>query len=171
MKLQVMGLLLGLGITTVTASDRVDVGQFSRGSIDGWQQKAFKGETVYQLLDQGDKSVLQAASDDSASAFYIPMQVDLTKTPVLNWSWQKSAEFDPGDELSKAGDDFVARVYVIKKGGLFFWKTKAINYVWSHQQKQDQMWDNPFAGANAKMLSLRDASHPQQHHRRSRKRR
>jgi len=52
----------------------------------------------------------------------------------------------------------VARIYVIKKGGLLFWKTRAINYVWSFQHKKNDRWGNPFAGNKSKMLAQRDAS-------------
>lgn len=53
------------------------------------------------------------------------------------------------------GDDFVARVYVVLNGGLFFWDTKALNYVWSSQQVQGATWDNPYAGEAVKMVAIR----------------
>lgn len=130
---------------------------FSQRNISGWKQKNFVGETEYRLVNLEPQSVLQASSDKSSSAFYLPLRVDLTKTPILHWSWRKQQEIDPGNELDKSGDDFVARIYVIKKGGLLFWKTQAINYVWSYHHSKNEVWDNPFAGSKARMVSLRDA--------------
>ena len=109
--LPVLALLLLLN--PLAAQQRIDVGQFSRSDISGWKQKSFVGETRYELVEQSTPA-LKATSDGSASAFYFPIKVDLTQTPILNWSWQKLQNLDPGDEKAKSGDDFVARVYVIK---------------------------------------------------------
>jgi hypothetical protein len=57
------------------------------------------------------------------------------------------------DESKKQGDDFVARIYLIIDGGLFFWKTRALNYVWSSSFTRGQAWPNPFT-ANATMLAV-----------------
>ncbi len=135
-------------------------GRFSESGLEGWQQKRFDGETRYFLLDPG-KGWVEAVSDTTASALYLEQKVDLKKTPWLNWSWMKRRSIEPADENAKSGDDFVARVYVVKKGGLLFWKTLAINYVWSARHRTGESWDNPFAGRNARMLALRDGGDPE----------
>lgn len=139
-----------------SAAERVDVGLFSEQNLEGWEQNEFSGLTHYSLKNVGEKIVLSADSTKSASAFYRKIRVDLNKTPLLNWSWSRQTLLNPGDEASKSGDDFVARIYVIKDGGFFFWKTLAINYVWSYQHPRNVVWDNPFAGSKAKMISLQD---------------
>ncbi len=139
------------------AAQRVEVGRFSAGDVEGWQHKVFEGKTQYRLLRQGGTTVMEADSVASASAFYREMEIDLDKTPVLHWRWRKRLAVQPQDENSKAGDDFVARVYVIKDGGLWVWKTRAINYVWSFRHRKGEVWDNPFAGKRAKMVAIRDA--------------
>lgn len=143
------------------AEPRLDIGLFSQKNLAGWEKKVFTGETQYQVAQVDGLPVLRAESHQSASAFYYPIKVDLEKTPVLNWSWRKEEVINPGDESDKSGDDFAARLYVIKDGGFFFWKTLAINYVWSFQHTKQQVWENPFAGSNAIMLSQRDASDPE----------
>ena len=141
--------------------ERVDVGLFSQNDISGWEIREFAGATDYSLSLVDGKQVLLADSQQSASAFYKKIKVDLEKTPILNWSWRKVQSINPGNELDKKGDDFVARIYVVKSGGLFFWNTMALNYVWSYQHKREDTWNNPFAGNKAKMLAYRDASDPQ----------
>ncbi len=136
------------------------IGRFSETGLQGWQMHEFSGQTSYQLVSDGDRRVLRASSAQAASALVFRHKVDLDSTPYLNWSWRKLEAFDPGDENSKSGDDFVARVYVIRDGGVFFWKTRALNYVWSHHHNKSDVWDNPFAGDRARMLSLRDAGDP-----------
>jgi len=140
---------------------RVDIGLFSENDTSGWEIREFAGATDYSLTLVDGKQVLVAESRQSASAYYKKIKVDLEKTPILNWSWRKEQSIDPGNELDKNGDDFVARIYVVKSGGLFFWNTVALNYVWSYQHKRNATWDNPFAGSKGKMLAQRDASDPQ----------
>ena len=140
---------------------RQDVGLFSKNDTSGWETREFAGATNYSLALVNGKQVLEADSRQSASAFYKKVKVDLEKTPILNWSWRKEQSINPGNELDKKGDDFVARIYVVKSGGLFYWNTLALNYVWSYQHKRNDSWNNPFAGDKSKMLAQRDASDPQ----------
>jgi hypothetical protein len=44
---------------------------------------------------------------------------------------------------------------VVIDGGFLIWKTKSLNYVWSSNQAQGLVWNNPFAGSNVKMMSIR----------------
>jgi hypothetical protein len=48
------------------------------------------------------------------------------------------------DETSKYGDDYPARVYVVFSGGLLFWKTRALNYVWSNGRPIGSAWPNAY---------------------------
>ena len=76
------------GLQTLKAEQRIPVGTFSEGDMAGWVQETFVGETRYGLEEHAGKQVLVAHSDASASALYREIEVDLTKTPVLNWSWR-----------------------------------------------------------------------------------
>ena len=102
-----------------------------------------------------------ADSQQSASAFYKKIRVDLDKTPILNWSWRKEQPIDPGNELDKKGDDYVARIYVVKSSGSILSETIVLNYVWSYQHHRTDTWNNPFAGKKSKMVAQRDAFDPQ----------
>ncbi len=150
-------LIFWLPVCAAFAGQNVDVGRFSSGNTDGWAQKSFIGYTQYRIDDQQRPPVLDAISQGTASALYRKIKVDLTRTPVLHWRWRKIAGLGPVDENTRGGDDYVARIYVIKDGGLLFWKTRAVNYVWSQQHQKGEVWDNPFAGSKAKMTSQRDA--------------
>lgn len=149
-------LIIGLVPLSSVAQSNLELGRFSSGEVSDWQEKSFAGHTRYDLIELEGQQVIHADSVASASAYYLPVKVDLNKTPNLHWSWRKRVGIDPGEEETKAGDDFVARVYVIKKGGVFFWNTRAINYVWSSNNEKQERWANPFAGDNAQMLVLRN---------------
>lgn len=135
----------------------VEIGRFSQSDIKDWQVKRFKGETVYTIVSLEGKQVLKAESDKSAAAFYKEIEIDLTKTPYLNWSWRVENILSNLNEQSKNGDDFPARVYVVVKSGFLSLSIKALNYVWSSVTPIGQSWDNPFIGS-VKMLSLRSGN-------------
>jgi hypothetical protein len=134
----------------------INVGNFSEGDLSGWEEESFKGHSQYTLVGDEKNSaakVLQAQTEGQASGLFKEVDIDLNKTPYLHWSWRVKSLFSNNDERSKEGDDYPARVYVVVSGGLFFWKTKAVNYVWSSNQEQESEWDNAYTG-NAKMLAV-----------------
>ncbi|MGZ5001408.1 MAG: DUF3047 domain-containing protein, partial [Methylomonas sp.] len=59
-----------------------------------------------------------------------------------------------------AGDDYAARLYVVVSGGLAFWRTRAVNYVWASNSAKDSIWPNAFAGNHAIMLAVRGPEAP-----------
>lgn len=138
------------------AEQRIDIGRFSAGDLSGWESKEFDGETRYQLIMLEGERVLQAQSDASASGLYKRQRIDLFETPYLNWRWRIEKRPSGLPEREKSGDDYAARVYVVLSGGWAFWKTRAINYVWSGSQRKESVWPNAFAGDNAMMMALRD---------------
>ena len=150
-------LLMIAGWSIVAVADdklrRHQVSNFASGSLLGWQQKSFQGHTAYQLLAIDGRQALKASSQASASALYRSVQVDLTQTPLLNWSWRVDTVDPSLDPLQKAGDDFPARIYVVKKG-FFAWQTKALNYVWANSHSDLAYWPNPFT-ASAVMIPVK----------------
>lgn len=142
------------------AESTVPMGEFSRNRLDGWEQKSFTGETRYQLQTIDGVVALKAESHATSSGLFKEQIIDLEKTPFLNWSWRIGNRLTGLNEQSKAGDDYAARVYVIVKGGLTFWQTKTINYVWSSNSTKARVWANAFAGDQVMMLALRGAEAP-----------
>lgn len=135
------------------SDDRVDIARFSRGDLSGWQSKAFAGETRYFLQNKDGRTALRADSNAAASGLYREVSIDLGKTPILNWTWQAGTMLTGTDERTRAGDDYAVRVYVVFSGGLMFWRTRAINYVWSNRQPIDSSWLNAFTN-NARMIAV-----------------
>ena len=148
--------LAGLFIAaTVYAVPTVIIGRFSTGDLSGWTKKSFKGETQYGLKQEDGGLILLADSRGTASGLVKEQAVDLKLTPILHWRWKMIQLPGSRDERTRQGDDYAARVYVIKRGGLAFWRTKAINYVWSANQTKGAVWENAFAGKNAMMIAVR----------------
>lgn len=145
-----------LVICTPQADEKgiIAIGRFSESNLEGWSEKSFKGSTTYTFAQESGKTVLRAESRASASGMFYEKEINLLETPVLNWQWKIDNIISGLDEKTKAGDDYPARVYVIFSGGLFFWRTRAINYVWSNNQETGITWHNAYTD-NARMIAIR----------------
>ncbi len=154
--LTIAGLTL-LSLSSAATAQTLPIGQFSAGDLGGWEEKSFAGNTHYEIVDTEQGKVLQARAQSSASGMFKKIRIDLTRTPWLHWSWRVDETFRGNDERSKAGDDYPARVYVVVDGGMFFWRTRAVNYVWSSNQPVGANWPNAFTG-NAMMIAVRSGT-------------
>lgn len=139
-------------------SDKLVVGSFSTSSLTGWKTEEFKGQTQYQITNIEGIQALKADSNAAASGLFCEQRIDLQKTPIMNWRWRVENRLANVNEQTKTGDDFAARVYVVVSGGLIFWNTKAINYVWASTSPKDKTWPNPFAGDHVMMVAMRSSS-------------
>ena len=135
--------------------DLYPVGQFSTNSLDTWSEKIFDQQTAYSITNLEGLLVLKAKSHHSASGLFTEQTVDIKKYPYLNWRWRIESHLSSLDETQKQGDDYAARIYIVVSGGLFFWRTKALNYVWSSRTENGAVWPNAFAPDNTQMMALR----------------
>ena len=147
-----IGLLTILLVSSVMAENGT-VNVLTLPDLGGWKAKKFSGETSYELVDIVDRLAIKAVSNGSASGMIREIKVDLTKTPYLNWSWKVDSTLGDRDETKKSGDDYAARVYVVISGGIFFWRTRAINYTWASVHAKGSSWPNPYTG-NVVMVAV-----------------
>lgn len=130
------------------------IGDFRQG-LDGWQAREFNGATTYRLVQLDGEQVLEAHADDSAAALFHEVRIDPAQTPWLSWRWRVESTFDPAiDERRKSGDDYPARIYVVRSGGLAWWRTRALNYVWASGQPEGARWSSAYAGDNVQLIAL-----------------
>ena len=148
-----LNLILLLIYPMTSIADVNMIGEFSKEKLKNWENHRFEGQTSYTLVQDENATVLKAESKGSASGLVNKTRIDLNDTPFLNWRWKVDKSLYRLAETMKDGDDFSARIYIIVDGGAFFWKTLALNYVWSSSQKIDSLWDNPFT-SNAKMIAI-----------------
>lgn len=153
-----LGIFTGiLLIIQYAGAQTIDVGLFSQGDVSAWEEESFIGNTNYQLVEDDVGLCLQAVTDASASGLFLEMEIDLIETPYLNWSWKIENIFSGNNEHIREGDDYPVRIFVVASGGIFFWKTMAINYVWSSNQELNSQWDSAVT-RNAKMLAVRSGN-------------
>ncbi|HEY5523365.1 MAG TPA: DUF3047 domain-containing protein [Desulfuromonadaceae bacterium] len=138
-------------VSNVPASE-IQVSHFSTEGLAGWEPKIFKGRTEYLLQKENGRTVVKAVSHAAASGMVRKIHFEPSTYRYLRWSWKIAHTIKGGDEKSKAGDDYAARLYVIFPGR-FFWQMKAINYIWANTLPKGEYVPNPFA-SDAKMLAV-----------------
>jgi hypothetical protein len=126
---------------------------FSAREMHDWPTRSFADETEYRLVERDGREVLEARSRGKASAKYLEREINLRETPYLQWCWQVSGVHEGLDETRKSGDDYPARVYVVRKTGLLPWQVESVNYVWASSQPAGADWPNAFT-SRAQLLAL-----------------
>lgn len=128
-----LSLLLFLTATaTIALAGELPVSRFASEGLAGWETKSFKGKTDYRLVQDEGRSVVKAHSRAAASGLIRKLKLDPGRYRYLRWSWKVAGAVKEGDERTKAGDDYAARVYVLFPGR-YFWQTRAINYIWANR--------------------------------------
>ena len=96
--------------------------------------------------------MVEATSHAAASGMIKRLDFNPEHYRYLRWTWKIQHTIAEGDERTKAGDDYAARIYVVFPG-YFFWQTKAINYIWANHIKKGDFIANAFT-SNAIMLAV-----------------
>jgi len=125
--------------------------------LRNWKRKNFSGETHYELVEADGVRVLKGSTRGAATLLYRERDINLEKTPWIQWSWKVDAIYEGLDEQSRAGDDYPARLYVVARTGFLPWQTYALNYVWSSDSAIDTLWRNPYTKQSA-MIAVQSGS-------------
>jgi hypothetical protein len=123
---------VGLCLCGPAPAETITLDDFSDGISPRWQEKSFVGRTSYHLVKDGDRQCVKAVSAGSSSGLYYKLDFDPKQYPLISWSWKIDNILQHGDARTRAGDDYAARVYVIFPS-IFFWNTRAINYIWANR--------------------------------------
>ena len=143
--------VLCVGASPVRAEE-LPVSRFTAEGLTGWEAKSFKGSTEYQLVQEDGRTVVKASSHNTASGLVKKIHFNPALYRYLRWSWKVNGPVPGGDEKSKVGDDYAARVYVVFSGR-FFWQTRAINYIWANRLAKGDSIANAYT-SNAMMLAV-----------------
>lgn len=137
---------------SVSANNVTDL---ANNGVNNWEKKVFSGNTDYSIVEHKGQRALKAVSNGTGSGLILKKKIDLQKTPFINWRWLTEQKLPEFDERKKAGDDFVARVYLIIDGGLVKWRSKSVSYVWSSNESRGQIWNNAYLGDKLKMIAVK----------------
>lgn len=85
----------------------------------GWRHKplsSLKRDTVYQVAQDGGRTVLKAAADRSASLYVAVLSAPMALPVSLGWSWKTDALVPGADNRDKQREDAPLRVIVALDG-------------------------------------------------------
>ena len=149
-------LLIVLSPLSVVAENGLLLDDFERGISSKWRVNEFKGQTDYRVVADGPTEVLQAVSDDSASALVYQEEFLLDDYPVISWRWKVEAVVEKGDASSKQTDDYAARIYIVFPHW-FYPNTKSLNYIWANKLKKGSVVPSVYTG-NSMMVAVESGS-------------
>ncbi len=177
---QVIGLSVAVGFLVMLlcvpwalqAQDEsvLEVGKFSIAPLgdtlpDGWKPWTFQNipkHTVYSVVRDGERTVVKAVSEVSASGMTREIRIDPKEYPIIQWEWKVTNVLEKGDVSRKEGDDYPARIYITfeydsGKVGLIEkakfealrllygqYPPTAINYIWESKSPIGTVVPNPF---------------------------
>jgi hypothetical protein len=100
-------------------------------------------------------NLIVSNADGVASSLRRQVDIDLTKTPCITFSWRADEFPGTGDENAKGGDDFAARVYVVTD---VTQKHGVIDYVWARELPVGDVSKSPYSQARRIVLRSGTAS-------------
>lgn len=155
-----VSMILVLGSLSLADDTEIPLpfGALEQGLSSHWQPQHFRGiePTEYRLVEQQGAVVLEAGSRNQASGLIHEIDLDLARYPILVWRWKVAGVIPGGNALTREGDDYAARIYVVFPHW-FRPKTKSINYIWANQLPRGEVVPNPFF-SNARMVAVQSGS-------------
>ena len=125
-------------------AEKVTVFEFTKDEFETLEKKKVKGETKWDLSFNENGNYIRAEADGQGSGLGKEIEIDLTKTPIINITWKVEKDLSGIIENSKKGHDYAARVFVIKKTGSTLLSNRAINYVFSSNNLVNDSWPSPY---------------------------
>ncbi|MBS0182416.1 MAG: DUF3047 domain-containing protein [Nitrospira sp.] len=148
----------------------VEAAKFSRATVgqsvpDGWKPLIFKKvlvQTKYEIVIDGDVTVVKACSEGSASGLTKEVKIDPREYPVVRWRWKVENVLKNSDVNRREGDDYPARLYITfeydpdkvglskklkyKAGRAIFGDIPiaALNYIWETNTPVGTIVENAF---------------------------
>ena len=129
-------IILILSGTSLAA--KVNIFEFTTSELLELEVRKVRGadnKTEYSVGSNDNGNFLKAVADNGASGLGKKIKIDLNKTPIINITWKVEKDLPGIKENTKKEHDFAARVFVIKKTGATPLSNRAINYVFSSNNK------------------------------------
>ena len=147
MKLILKILAYLLVAANVLFADEIKVFDFTEAELSKLQIRKVRGaenKTIYTIGSNENGPYLKSVADNAASGLGKEVKIDLDKTPFINITWKIEKDLSGIKENTKKGHDYAARVFVIKKTGATPLSNRAINYVFSSNNKVGLNWPSPY---------------------------
>ena len=130
-----------------TLAEKIKVFEFTESELNNLKIKKVRGadnKTKYSIGKNEFGNFIKSEAENAASGLGKEIKIDLTKTPFLNITWKVEKDLLGINENSKKGHDYAARVFVIKKTGATPLSNRAMNYVYSSNNKVNTSQPSPY---------------------------
>ena len=147
MKVVAKLLIIILIISGSSFADKVNIFEFTEIELlelDVRKVRGANNKTEYSVGSNENGNYLKAVADNAASGLGKKVVIDLNKTPIINITWKVEKDLAGIKENTKKGHDFAARVFAIKKTGATPLSNRAINYVFSSNNKVGENSPSPY---------------------------
>ena len=147
MKVVAKLLIIILIISGPSFADKVNIFEFTEIELSELEVRKVRGaenKTEYSIGSNENGNYLKAVADNAASGLGKKVIIDLNKTPIINITWKVEKDLEGIKENTKKGHDFAARVFAIKKTGATPLSNRAINYVFSSNNKVGENFPSPY---------------------------
>jgi len=144
MKFLIKLTLITLFLTSSTIAEIVKIFEFTNEEFKELKVRKVKGGTKWSFGSNENGNFIKAEAEGTGSGLGKEILIDLNKTPFINITWKVETNLKGIVEQSKKGHDFAARVFVVKKTGSTALSNRAVNYVFSSNNKVGENWRSPY---------------------------
>ena len=130
--------IIWLTVSSFSLAEEIKVFEFTKEELSELEVRKVRGadnKTIYSVGSNEIGNYLKAIADNAASGLGKEVKIDLNKTPFINITWKIEKDLSGIEENTKKGHDFAARVFAVKKTGATPLSNRAINYVFSSNNK------------------------------------
>jgi hypothetical protein len=127
---------------------------FAVGWRSAWMERAMASRTnTFRLENESDNRFLRVDSENSASALWRIVDVDLTSGSLVSWRWRVAMSLGHiQDERRRGSDDYAARVAVMFDGKPFDRSTPLLMYVWAANETVGNTYPSPYTDKAATIV-------------------
>ena len=138
MNILIKSFIIWITAFSLSLANEIKVFEFTKEELAELKVRKVRGadnKTIYTVGFNDNGNFLKAIADNAASGLGKEVKIDLNKTAFINITWKIEKDLSGIKENTKKGHDFAARVFAIKKTGATPLSNRAINYVFSSNNK------------------------------------
>jgi len=138
---------IGLVLILPVKAEQILVFEFTDQELKTLKVRKVRGadnKTNYIIGSNENGNYLKAEANNAASGLGKEIKINLNSTPFINITWKVEKNLVGIKEDTKKGHDFSGRVFVIKKTGATPLSNRAVNYVFSSNNKVGNNWPSPY---------------------------
>ena len=138
---------ISLALILPVKAEQIQVFEFTDQELKTLKVRKVRGadnKTNYIIGSNENGNYLKAEANNSASGLGKEIKINLNSTPIINITWKVEKNLEGIKEDTKKGHDFAGRVFVIKKTGATPLSNRAVNYVFSSNNKVGNNWPSPY---------------------------